>query len=92
LTGIAALFFSVRVAWLAYGRRVRLESYLKEVRQKARARDHQGALTDIRLGAELGMTTAQVHEAAFLSRRIKTLVVFDPETHRANGMMFHYRD
>jgi hypothetical protein len=92
LTAAAAAFFSIRLGIYAYGRRLRLETYLKEVREREKLRGNLGAMTDIRLSADLGMTTSQVHDAAFLSRKIKTWAIFDPETRRASGIMFQYRD
>lgn len=92
LTAGAAVFFSARAALQARNRRAQLEEYLKAVRQRERPLGRQGALTDVRLSADLGMTTDQVREAAFLSRKIKRFAVFDPETRRASGILFQFQD
>ena len=83
------------VARLAYGhfllvrrnRRVRLEEYLHG--QKNAGRD-KGQRTVMHLIATLGMTEAEVVDAAFRSRKIRRVVITDDEG-RADRLLFEYR-
>lgn len=94
LTGLAAL-----AAWGYYLRAKadrcrRLENYLREQRRKAEVpgAGGSGTHTIVHLMGNCAMTEAQILEAAFSNRKIRSWVAVDPETKRADTLMFQYHE
>ena len=91
-----AAIFTALVAVLAYGgylldrgrRRRELEDYLK--RQKQAGRD-KGQRTLLHLIAKMGMTEAQIMDAAFRSPHIRRVVGSDSQG-RADVLLLEYTD
>ena len=82
--GASIWYFGQRCA-----RKWALERYL--IRQRQAGTD-AGARSIVHLMGNCSMTEAQVLEAAFGNKKIKTWITVDDETNRANGLMFQIND
>jgi hypothetical protein len=96
LADIAAIATAVFAGWAYFTyryhrrqKRQRLEQYLLEQRQGA-VGDDTGTRSVTHLMARVGMTEADVLDAAFGSRHIQRFVARDPETGRAATVMLQY--
>src|SRR5262249_28234471 len=87
LTAVIAAGASI-VYWASKrSRRIRLENYLKEKKEKSP--DEPFSVT--RLMADLGMTEAEIFAASFTSRHIARGVRKDDDTGFAAEVLFQYR-
>jgi len=86
-TAIVAAFGYGLYRWERRARRRRLEMYLKEERLRGVDR---GQRTLLHLVARVGLTEAELLQAAFDSRVIERRVGTDPETKRANALFLEY--
>jgi hypothetical protein len=73
-----------------YGRRRRLEKFLKDEVKGKRHKDDPGRRTVLFLASAMRMTEAEVLEAGFKSKKLKCVPGFDKETHRADVIYFEY--
>lgn len=90
LTGAVAVWAGVAYSLGRYQRRVRLENYLREA-SLPEGSGREGAQTVLHLVAELGMSEAQVMEAAFSSRLVERLRHGDPQTGLTTHVMLAYK-
>jgi hypothetical protein len=89
LTAVVAAGFGLSVLNRSRSRRLRLETYLAQVRKSDDPEARHGLRTALHLSAALSMTEAEVHEAAFGSSKIKVWPVADA-TGRADTVMFQF--
>jgi hypothetical protein len=97
LTAIVAVLAYGQYQWRKYRQRQELEKYLRsQLAEPKNARAHitgrldSGARTITHLVAHLGMTEADILEAAFVSKRIARLTGVDAETGRAADLLLRY--
>jgi hypothetical protein len=88
VTAIVAAAAALNVLTRRHRRRVRLEEYLKRVRNENGG--HGGIRNIVHLMGNCSMTEAQVLEAAFSSRKIKSWVAKDGEDGPDAALMFQY--
>lgn len=96
LANIAAIATALVVTWayLHYRwqwrrKRERLEDYLRKTRLTATGQD-RGQRTLAQLVAQLGMTEADILQAAFDSKRVSARAATDSETGRADTLFLVY--
>src|SRR5437762_2275092 len=77
ITACVALFAYLAYRFQQRSRRIRLEQYLQE--EKDRGWGDQGRTTVTELMAHLGMTEAEVLHAAFQSRMVRRATVTDEQ-------------
>jgi hypothetical protein len=70
-------------------RRRALEAFLKS-EETQRSQDRAGLRTVLYLASQLRMTEAEILEAGFKSRKIKSVAGFDKVTGRADVILFEY--
>jgi hypothetical protein len=89
-TAVVAVGAAGVYAFQRFERQRRLEEYLAKERREGAKSDvyNTGARTIIHLMGRLSMTEAQVMEAGFASKKIASIVAADPDTGRANWLMF----
>ena len=85
LTALGAGWAYGSYRWALWIKRKRLERYLKRARKTKFVK--RGT---IRLMSDLGLTESEVLQASFRSRRTRRSVAVDPETGRANAILFEY--
>jgi hypothetical protein len=88
VTGIVAAAAGLNVLWRRCARRIRLEQYLKE--QRSDDTGDAGIRNIVHLMGNCSMSEAQVLEAAFASRKIKSWVATDDEGGPDLELMFQY--
>lgn len=71
-------------------RRTKLVDYLKSKSPGSRSTGDKGRHTVLHLMGALGMTEAEILDAAFNSKHIKRTVAQDPETGRASAIYLQY--
>lgn len=93
---IAAIATAVVAGWAYFAfryrrrrKRERLEQYLLEEAQQTMG-DDLGRRSVTHLMARVGMTEADILDAAFDSRHIERSVTTDPDTGRAGALMLSY--
>ena len=97
LANLASVATAAVAIW-AYGRflctkrrkRILLEDYLRDERPGKRGVRDQGSRTILHLVGALGMSEADILEAAFDSKSIKRAVAADPDTGRADCIYLRY--
>lgn len=89
LTALIAVFGYGKYQWDACTKRKKLEAYLKSEKEKAK---DQGQRSALHLMARLGLTEAEILHASFSSKHIIRKVAKDPETSRAEALLFEYED
>jgi hypothetical protein len=89
LTAVIAVFGYGKYQWDACTRRKKLETYLKCEKEKG---NNQGQRSALHLMARLGLTEAEILHASFSSKHIARKVAKDPETNRADALLFEYED
>jgi hypothetical protein len=85
LTAIVAVWAYGRYLWVQRQRRLRLEHHLREERHVG----NQGHRTLLHLVAHLGMSEAEIIDAAFKSKVIRRRVSVDDQG-RANRLLLEY--
>lgn len=92
-TGLIAAGASIFYVTQRCARRNKLQSYLLEERRLAESgADGIGARSIIHLMGHCSMTEAQVLEAAFGNKNIKTWVITGKDGMRATGLIFQIND
>ena len=89
LTAVIAVFGYGKYQWDAKTRRKKLESYLKSEKEKG---GNQGQRSTLHLMARLGLTETEILHASFSSKHISRRVAKDPETNRAEALLFEWYD
>jgi hypothetical protein len=94
VTGIVAGWAGIRYLYLNRSRRESLQRYLVKERRDSEAPGGQGTGTQsiVHLMGSCSMTEAQVLEAAFGNKSIRTWVAVDDDTGRADTLMFRIDD
>jgi hypothetical protein len=72
----------------------RLEQYLQDQLRSANSKNGKdtGTRSVTHLMARVALTEADVLEAAFASKKIRPLIAEDPETGRAETLLFQFQD
>lgn len=80
--------------WEFRNKRIRLEKYLKEARNKASddERGMEGQHTFFHLMKEVSLTEAEILQASFKSNHIERFNIVDKNSKRAIGLLFGYQD
>lgn len=89
LTAIIAVFGYGKYQLDARCKRKKLEAYLKDEKSKGKDGGQRSAL---HLMARLGLTEAEILHASFGSNHIIRKIAKDPETNRAEALLFEYND
>ena len=89
-TGIIAVLAYVQFGLRRLRQRWRLEKYLKKEAPALPEDGDTGARTPLRLVAAVGMTEAEIMDAAFRSKHINLLTAADPDTGRAAAILLRY--
>ena len=87
LTAVIAAFGYGKYQLDARCRRKKLEDYLKS--EKGKGKD-QGQRSALHLMARLGLTEAEILHVSFNSNHITRKIAKDPETSRADALLFEY--
>jgi len=91
-TGIVAVVAGCNVLWRRRERRIRLEKYLEKERSDDEQLGHYGIRNIVHLMGNCSMSQAQVLEAAFASRKIRSWVAKDGEDGPDAVLMFQFSD
>ncbi len=93
-TFLIAVFGYAYYRWDLRRKRIKLEGYLKEARDKASddERGKKGQHTFLHLMKEVGLTEEEILHASFKSEHIERLSIVAKGSKRAVGLLFGYRD
>ena len=88
-------FLGALLAWLNYklerwSKTSKLKAYLKRVRQEDLKLNKSGQRTALHLIRHVGLTEDEILRASFDSKKIHRAVSVDPETSKANQLLFYF--
>lgn len=90
LTALVALVAYGQYQWKRRSKRKLLEDFLRNEHPGKREPNDKGRRTVMHIMAELGMTEADVLDAAFSSRRVKRTPAQNRDTGRAEAIYLEY--